>query len=688
MKEILEEIAKNPQQDYTLLARIVAEIRPTRSKNVKFAISQIENLIALLYTYPELKMGLYQYWLQLTQKRSSLRLLTDLGIYSNQGFFTETNKKIAHKLLPEIQSENTFVFLLEKVFHKKTDHLWVSKVPSDVWMRLLAMTGIRSVREMSKDHLAIEQILNALVIISLRITNIGLDPEMVDRLPELEKFGSPFLAQNEEIDQYVADFKENPTFDRSQENHDYKQIQVILSQCDEYVNIIRKSREKYGISLNITYMLIRLTQNIQRLRLLLSLLVKNEAKAEYHSEVIFLKQVVKFSNQKNSLLEHIGNNVSLLAFQITEHAGKTGEHYITSTRKDYWKMFRSASWGGFIVALLCVFKTLFYYLKLAPFGQAFVYSMNYSLGFITIFVTKSALATKQPAMTATRIAQSLDTQPSKDSDYNEKFASLIAKVARSQLIAFAGNVVVAFPVAIVVGWFFYGVMGEHIADPEKAHHMIEELHPTRSYALFHAGIAGVYLFMAGLISGYYDNKSISNKIPQRIKAHPLLKRILPERWLNQFSNYIEHNLGGLAGNFYFGIFLGSTGTLGMILGLPIDIRHITFAAGNFGLAIVVLEHQVSIWDHFVSFLGILGIGFMNFIVSFSLAITVAVQSRRVNLKGRKKLLVGLWKFFIKNPSIFAYPPKDGGLSTTITDIETKPKETKPNLPKISTKPED
>ncbi len=680
MKAILEEIAKNPQQDFTLLTGLVAAIRPARAKNVQFAISQIENLIALLYTYPDLKVSLYQYWLHLTHQRTSLRLLTDLGIYSNLGFFTETNRKITRKFLPEIQNENTFIFLLEKVFHKKTDHLWVSQVPKETWVRLVHMMGIRPVRDMKKDQLFTEQVLNALVIISLRITTIGLDPEIVDRLPELEKFGSPFLAQNEEIDNYVKGLKSNPNFDRSTENDDFKQILVMLSQCDEYVNIIRKSREKSGISLNITYTLIRLTQYIQRLRLLLAFLVKNEKITEFEGEINFFKQAVKASNQKNSVVRHFANNMSLLAFQITEHAGKTGEHYITSTRKEYWKMFRAASLGGLIVAFLCVFKNLIDYLKLPLFGQAFMYSLNYSLGFISIYVTQAALATKQSAMTATRIAQSLDTEPGKNSEDNEKFSLLIAKVSRTQLVAFAGNVLMAFPVAILLGWFYFALVGAHVVDTKKAQQMLVELHPLHSYALFHAAIAGVYLFLAGLISGYYDNKNISNKIPQRIKAHPLLKKMLPQKWINKLAHYIDRNLGSLAGNFYLGIFLGSTGTVGLILGLPLDIRHIAFASGNLGIALTSLTYQVTAWEFLVCVVGVLGIGLMNFIVSFSLAVTVAVQSRRIHLKARKKLLRSLWRFFIKQPSIFVYPPKDAGLSTTMGNMETKTPTHKPKDP--------
>jgi site-specific recombinase len=55
---------------------------------------------------------------------------------------------------------------------------------------------------------------------------------------------------------------------------------------------------------------------------------------------------------------------------------------------------------------------------------------------------------------------------------------------------------------------------------------------------------------------------------------------------------VEHNLGALAGNFYFGLFLGLTGTIGIMLGLPLDIRHITFSAANLAFGLVTLDFQL------------------------------------------------------------------------------------------------
>ena len=63
--------------------------------------------------------------------------------------------------------------------------------------------------------------------------------------------------------------------------------------------------------------------------------------------------------------------------------------------------------------------------------------------------------------------------------------------------------------------------------------------------------------VSGLISGYYENKWIYNKYSLRIVKHPRLIRWLGHKKLDKTAKYLESNIGGLAGNFFLGIFLAN-----------------------------------------------------------------------------------------------------------------------------------
>lgn len=654
MKEILDIIYTEKTSNPRYLVELVDHIRPRRSSNVEEARDNFRFLIRLLKENAEYIPSFKRYVHKVIAEKKQIRLYTELGISSNDGFFVETFNKISHDILPPVMDGRDLLVIVDLAFTRSSDHTWFWAIPYEDWCTFFGLLSMRPLSEVHTDNLMLCQILNSILVISQRITAIGLDREIIEKLPALEEFESPFLAQNKEVRDYLEQF-EKKDFDRSADNPDYKHILVMLEQCLSYTDEIRRNKNKFGASLKLTSLMIRLNQNITRIKRLLRLIIQQEGKIPFEEEVNLLRELVKAENKKHSVKGFFQENLSLLAFQVTENAGNTGEHYITTTRKEYWRMLLSASGGGLIVGFLTLFKVALYYLRLAPFGQAFMYSLNYSLGFIAIHLTHSTLATKQPAMTATNIARSLDVEDTNDSIKN--LSNLIVRVLRTQFIAFSGNVLVAFPVAYGLSAAYFYFTGEHIAGEEKAWHMVHELDPLHSLALFHAGIAGVYLFLAGLISGYYDNKNIYNRIPDRLKKHAGLRRIFPPRLLIKFSNYINNNLGSLAGNFFFGIFLGSTGMIGYVLGLPLDIRHITFSSGNFGIAYFSLDHNLTNYEILMSLLGIAGIGFMNFIVSFGLALFVAIKSRRVNFRQTRKLFSHLGSLFIQHPFDFFFAPK-------------------------------
>lgn len=666
--EIIKKIkeASDPSSPDGLIL-LVNEVRPPK-KDLKQGVKNLQNLIQFLQKNDWEREALKVHFNQFIKSRHLVPLLTNSGILTNKGFFTETAVRFNSKILPRAYSETDHSGTFNEIFHAHWDYLWINEIPNSDWITLFEVLGLREVDDLDHSSQIFGQLINSIIVLSQRIGSLGIEQEILSKLPELEEFDSPFMVQNRDIFDYLSKAHESENFDRSDQNPDYKQILVMLNQCAEYSQIIRKNKRKIGADLYLTYLLTRLNQNLDRLKTLLRLVVNSTEKTPFQVEIELFRDLVRAENKKNSLVEHFENNLQSLAFQVTEHAGKTGEHYIANTPKEWRKMLYSSMGGGLIVGFLTVFKLLIYYLRLPLFGEAFLYSANYSLGFIGIHITHSTLATKQPAMTASKLAAALDEKSKSKSEALENLAEVIVKLSRSQFIAFVGNVLIAFPVAFSIAWIYNYSTGGQLADAEKAMKLIQELDPFSSYAVFHAGIAGVFLFLSGLISGYYDNKSIYNKIPERVKNHKFLNRFLGQKRTCDLSEYLDANLGNLAGNFFLGIFLGTMGTVGIILGLPLDIRHITFASGNFGLAFVSVGDQLSQAEIAITIFGIACIGFMNFIVSFSLAIFVATKSRGVNFNQRNELIKILLAWFVFKPWHFFFPPK---VSKSIENQENK-----------------
>lgn len=645
--------------DLQLLQELVDALRPRRADDGDAAVHALRSLIYLLQQHPHWQQALRRYLLGFLATRRQLHLYTDTGIYRNEGFFSAAWRSVVQRFFPDERRPERLRDVIGLVFDHPRDHLWLRAVPMSLWQELLQLLSPAEHEFIDERRRMTQEMLDAVQVLSYRISGIGLEPELVRNYPAIEDFESPFLTQNlavrDYLESYAAALREqasDPLRPGGLTHEDDSHVRVLLGQCTDIISKIRKNAAREGVSISLTYLLERLCQCIERLQTLLDLLENREPILRQPRLVRFWLDLIEADQRSNSVRDLISRNTELIALQVTEHASRTGEHYVTGNRREYWLMLQSAMGAGFIVGFMALLKILTAKLKLAPLAEAFAFSMNYSFGFMLVHVLHFTIATKQPAMTASRLAASIHK-----GDEIDSLVQMIVSVFRSQFIAIIGNVCIALPTAWAIAALWSLQNGTHIVTPEKAQLMLRDINPIDSLALFYAAIAGVWLFLAGLISGYYDNKAIYARIPQRLRQRKTLRRLLGEQRLQRLSDYVERNLGALAGNFYFGIMLGSTGTLGYLLGLPIDIRHITFSAANFAYALVALDYKISWQVLLLSLAGVAGIGLTNLLVSFGLALTVALKARRVSLFIGRDLAIGLLRHFLRHPSHFFWPPR-------------------------------
>ncbi|MBC3936682.1 site-specific recombinase [Undibacterium sp. CY7W] len=662
---ILTEIEQALQQDAQCkelghARALISVLRPERITDVQRATDNVRALCFVLRQHRTWRLALRQYLINLIGQRKLVHLLTDTGITLNNGFWGAAATRIVNRMLPPLINDDYVKDIFGQIFCHPKDYVWVNGIADSVWHDLILSTGLRA-RAPRATHTALtNEVLNAVQVLSYRITTIGLEAELVRNYPAIEKFESPFLRQNDEINDYVLAYR-GWLMNRTQQRDDCRQIEVLLTQCVDIVLRIRKTAAVTGVSISLTRLLLRLTQSMDRLRTLLAILDSQDTTQTIDISIPLFKELVCADNKQHSLRELMQSNTELLSLQVTERAGKSGEHYVTNTRAEWLGMLHSALGAGFIVGFMALIKILFGALSMAPFGYALLYSLNYSSGFMLVHVLHYTIATKQPAMTAALIARAIDEGKQK----LDELVELIVKVFRSQLIAIVGNIGLAMPTAYIIAWLWYGISGNHLVSPEKAQHLLHDLDPLHSLALPHAAIAGVCLFLSGLISGYYDNKASYAHIPARLRQLSWLRAVLGEARLQRVTEYIGNNLGALAGNFFFGIMLGSIGQFGQFFGLPVDIRHITFSSANFAFALVGLEHQMDWHLVLYTLTGILLIGLVNLGVSFSLALLVALRSRRVSFGKGSHLLGLLWRRFRTGARDFFLPEKASQAAETV-----------------------
>ncbi|WP_246879338.1 site-specific recombinase [Chromobacterium violaceum] len=653
LESSLRRLCETPGQT-DALAALIAALRPGDRQPHQQATVNLQALSFLLEHHPEFREALRQALCTLLAESRQIPLYTDAGILANDGFGTTLLHRLGERALPMPYNPDSLRDRFGLLFSDKQDYLWLEAVPDATWHALWrAMAWQEAPRQDSARQTRL-QLLESVQVLSARITAIGLEPELVRVCPEVERFASPFMHLSAEVQRYADGYRQ-ALIDGVEPPEDEKQVLVLVEQCEAILGKVRKNAARYGISVNLTYHGLRLAQSIARLRALLELLSPEHDPAERPQLFRLLVDFARAENRKYSLRDLFKSNTELLALQVTEHAGRHGEHYIAEDRREWSKMGKAAMGAGFIVGFMALIKLMLARGHLPLLWEGIAFGLNYAIGFIIVQILHYTIATKQPAMTAARLAAVLQAQYGRKQQL-EELAELIVKVVRTQFVAIMGNVLLAIPTAALIALAWGALFGAPVVDAAKAHKLLHEIDPIHSLALPHAAIAGVFLFLSGLIAGYYDNKAIYRRIPERISGHRLLKRVLGENRAWRLGNYIEHNLGALAGNFYFGMFLGLTGTVGTILGLPLDIRHITFSSANLAFASVALDFQVPLSVVLLGCAGVALIGVVNLGVSFFLALWVALRSRKLSGSLLLPLIPMLAKRFLRRPLGFFLPP--------------------------------
>ena len=634
-----------------------------KSKDKKSAFS-IEELLSELRHNPKHIAFFKEKTQNVFANKQKVLLFTDAGLLNSVSFFKELRRRISRQLLPDQPSKENIQYVLNQLFYKPSDTKWVARIPIENWKELFSLLSLETFYEDSEKRNTSKQILLAIMILSQRMGGLALQTDVLRMVPEYAHLNSPFIALDDELNNLYRTFsKEKKAYLYLQEHAlDYKQLNILVAQCEDFVNKADANAGKYGVTFSVNQTLLLIRQQVKRIKRLYNYLFIEKEEDKKEKAIAFYLDMIKTNSKKNNVRKLIDDSVYNITYEITNYTGKTGEHYITSSRKEYFKMLKTALAGGVIVGFMCLVKL---YMSMqeghSDFIHALNYSLNYAIGFVLIYLTGSTLATKQPAMTASTIAKTLENLNITDSKHKNKqyteFCSLFTRLFRSQFIAFVGNVFGAFPISMLLVIGISYLLGYNFA-AEKSNHLLEDLNSWHTPVFLHACIAGVFLFLSGIIAGNVASVNNFNNFYYRLSEHPFLKVFFGKTRMQRVAKWMQQKWPSIVSNIWFGFFMGSAWAIGKFFGLPIDIRHITFASGNFAYGLYGANFSISLENIVWCVLGIGIIGVGNFIISFGLSLWIALRSREVPASELKYLGRCVWQSFKKQPRAFFFPIKE------------------------------
>ena len=614
------------QHTYSSVKQFIIDVRTIDIREPQVFNEKINKIVAHYLIQDEFKNELNEFINTALSQAFFVNAFCEYGINSNRGFFPELSRRIKHKLLPKKVVENELSFFIEFLFDNPNDYKWLQQVSDENWNSLCSL--IKTDVKQNNPHLLKSQIDNALVILSHRLTNIGIDPFLVEKMPEIDDVNSPFFELNQLVATFVTPKPTNIVL--------VETLLLHLKKLRDFFSNIQSKKNENGVSLHLTFITERALQHIKRMELLL-LITNSDSKEEtkkLHLELI--KELVTAEQTKNNVLLFIKENTQSVSSRIISHTSQKGEHYIGFSKSENIHLFKSAMGGGLVVVCLVFIKHLIHHLHLSLFFEGLLFGLNYGIGFVFMHLTHLTLATKQPSMTASYIAESI----AKPNDASYKPWTIFNQIIRSQFISLIGNLIIVLPLCFFIAWLFNNYANYSIFNFTEGRSQMVSNHPFYSASLIYACITGFLLSLSGIIIGLIDNKTVYSEIATRLIHHPKLMTKYSLEKRNGIGKFVEKNLGAIIGNLFLGFSLGMAGNLGKFIGLPFDIRHITISAGNFGISLGS-DHTYATSFVITVFIGVILIGIINIIVSFLISFSLACRSIGLSLKQSFKVLIGL-----------------------------------------------
>lgn len=650
---------KSPQFDSILsttepvkfLRLLVGELRPENTSHIDVATANVILLTTQIESNPELKMRINVAINYLISRSNVEYVFNESGILTNSGFFAELNHRIVNKILPTLLPDNDLRIYIGKIFTQKNDFRWLTEIDTSVWANFFRALELNVPFDAPQK---IEELLHSAETLSYRIAALGLDKRIVQKASRVIAKENAFVEQNKLVTHYLSMMRTKPY--HYERKLLYQKIVEAIELGLRQIRLIRIYKKQTGTSLQQTFIVERIDQQLHRLKTVLTIL-DPEVEVKPEEYILLFKEVVEAEQTKSKLINFFSTNFSYLAYNISEHGGRTGEKYIANDKGEYGSMFLSAAKGGLIISVAALIKIAISSKGMAPFWNSFFIGLNYAAAFVIVHLIHGTIATKQPALTASTIATALDKPGNNKTTALQNLAIMAAKVFRSQLASLLGNLIVVFPLCLGFAWLFHLITGHFVVDATHANTLFPDIE-LHAYNIWFAAIAGVLLFLSGLISGYFDNLVIFGNIPERIAANDNINKVLGRKRTQKFSSYIDKNLGALMGNVLLGFGLGFMIFFHKIFDWPIDIRHVTISTGFYAFSLFGVGFQVTLKIAAWCVIGLMGIALTNLTVSFALALYVAMKSRRLSSRQLFPLFKIAFKYFLKYPKDFIWPPKN------------------------------
>ena len=613
---------------------------------------RIKFVLQLLERQPEWQKAVSDLGASLFRDLRGLNLFAYMGLPEEKGFADQLADAAVEHFLPMPRAGNDLSELLLRLFPEDRDAHWVEQITPQV------IEEVKKLIEQGEDFPGwkelFQDLVDALQILATQIAAVGTSRSLWSRVGSPRPAELSFVRLLESVTLLARKLRETSLV----QSTDLEQIKAIrdeIDHCDASMNEALAYLERNGVNMGLVFRLEHQRLMLRRLQLLVDFVHAQATDALLPGLRHLISELVRSLHAQHNISAIFRENLVRLALRVVEHTGSSGEHYITRTRADYWHMLLSAGGGGILTVGTTVIKFVIGQVKAPAFIEALGHATNYAGSFLLMQASHFTLATKQPSMTAPALAKKLSL--GQGSTKGLALAYEIRHIVRSQLAAAMGNVGLAVPTALLLAWGMQRSTGHALFSDEYSIYSVHSLHPFATLTVFYAALTGVLLWVSSLMAGWVENWIAFQKIPARLTRNRSLRRVFGEQAGIRCADFLSHNISGIVGNITLGFFLAFVPFLGKIMGLPLEVRHVTLSSAQVAISVFSAWDKISLSMIGWAVLGIVYTGLLNFGVSFYLALSVATRAQRVRTQVKRAVLRRFLKLLREQPLSFIIPTK-------------------------------
>jgi site-specific recombinase len=600
-----------------------------------------------------LRLDFQETFQSMLARLDSVALLAEAGLPKHHAVFSEGLRRLFNRLMPSAMAVTDSSRLMISLFAHSRDVERFLALPQATFVRLSELLappasggGPRSSPRYQSD------LRQALCLLATRTAGRGVTAAMRDRGGRAEVQESPFYHLIFTTQDLVV------AADAATAATRLEVWKAAVSSCRKELGQVRLGMETTGVSADLVLDLRSIELALMRMHGLARVLTFKGVTVPGMPDAMaaarnLLNQLIEGRLEDKRVSALLKQNLNLLARKTVERTGRSGEHYIALSRKEYWQMWLAAIGGGLLTVLTAAIKMRIVEQSFPLFVEGFFTGTNYAISFILLQVFGLALATKQPSATAATFAGIVRNNPGNASW--SKISDFTARITSTQLAAAIGNVTAVCIGSVALERLWRVMFAEHYLPAESARHVYTALHPFASGTIIYAAGTGVILWLAALIGGWCENFAVFHRLTEAVSQHPFGRRV-GQNSMIRLAAWIELNLAGWSTSIALGYLLGFVPVIARFFGIPFDVRHVTLSTGT--LALAAARFGTSSFGHDWFYYAIAGIGVtfvFNLGVSFSIASFVALRAYDVRGREQLQLLRYLLRQIARNPIRFVFP---------------------------------